>query len=149
MKLDNKGYLMIAEHEGLSLKPYLCPSKIPTIGHGNTYYENGKKVTMSDPAITKDRAFELLKLIADKFAFSVNSVLKKPVNQNQFNSLVSFTYNLGIVNLNNSTLLKKVNFNPDDLTIRDEFMKWNKANGKVLTGLTARREKEAKNYFNV
>jgi lysozyme len=60
---------------------------------------------------------------------------------------LSFTYNVGIANLQKSTLLKKVNYNPNDPTIRLEFMKWNKAGGKVLNGLTRRREAEANLYF--
>ena len=65
-----------------------------------------------------------------------------------FNSLVSFAYNVGTGNFSSSTLLKKVNRNPDDLTIKDEFLKWNKAGGKVLNGLTNRRNEEADLYFS-
>lgn len=155
MKLNNAGYLLITKFEGLSLTPYLCPAKIPTIGYGNCYYPNGKKVTMQDKAITKQEAFEMFKFIADKFAIKVDELVKSNVNQNQFNALVSFAYNVGIgVNRKGkisgfmgSTLLKKVNFNPDDLTIKDEFLKWNKAGGKEIKGLTNRREIESQIYY--
>ena len=70
------------------------------------------------------------------------------LNQNQFNALVSFAYNVGTGNFSSSTLLKKVNRNPDDLTIKDEFLRWNKAGGKVLNGLTNRRNEEADLYFS-
>lgn len=147
MKLNNAGYLLITKFEGLSLTPYLCPAKIPTIGYGNCYYPNGKKVTMQDKAITKQEAFEMFKFIADKFAIKVDELVKSNVNQNQFNALVSFAYNIGVQGLAKSTLLKKVNFNPDDLTIKDEFLKWNKAGGKEIKGLTNRREIESQIYY--
>jgi lysozyme len=147
MKLDENGYQLICEFEGLMLKPYLCSAKIPTIGYGNTYYPNGKRVTLLDAQITKEYAFEIFKEIADKFAKRVASMVKKPLTQNQFNSLVSFTYNVGTGAFSTSTLLKKVNANPNDLTIRTEFMRWNKANRVVVNGLTRRRKKESDLYF--
>jgi lysozyme len=147
MKLDENGYQLICEFEGLMLKPYLCSAKIPTIGYGNTYYPNGVRVTLLDKAITKEYAFEIFKEIADKFAKRVASMVKKPLTQNQFNSLVSFTYNVGTGAFSTSTLLKKVNANPNDLTIRAEFMRWNKANRVVVNGLTRRRKKESDLYF--
>jgi lysozyme len=147
MKLDENGYQLICEFEGLMLKPYLCSAKIPTIGYGNTYYPNGVRVTLLDKAITKEYAFEIFKEIADKFAKRVASMVKKPLTQNQFNSLVSFTYNVGTGAFSTSTLLKKVNANPNDLTIRTEFMRWNKANRVVVNGLTRRRKKESDLYF--
>lgn len=148
MKLDNNGYKLITKHEGLSLKPYLCPARIPTIGYGNTYYPDGKRVTLLDKEITKQEAFEMFKEVADRFAKRVNSLVTKPLTQNQFNALVSFAYNVGTGNFSSSTLLKKVNVNPNDLSIKSEFMKWNKAGGKVLTGLTNRRNEEATLYFS-
>jgi lysozyme len=147
MRLNNNGYLLICEFEGLSLKPYLCPAGIPTVGYGNTFYSDGSKVTINDKPISKYIAFEMFKTIADDFAKKVSKLIIAPLNQNQFNSIVSFSYNCGISNLKSSTLLKKVNFNPSDLTIKDEFLKWNKANGKVLKGLTKRRELESEIYF--
>lgn len=156
MRLNNNGYYLITSFEGLSLKPYLCSAGVPTIGYGNTFYPNGAKVTLKDKVITKDYAFKIFKFIADMFAKDVNSLIKSNVNQNQFNSLVSFAYNLGTdidadnipEGLGDSTLLKKVNANPNDISIHLEFLKWNKANGKVLSGLTIRRKKESENYFN-
>jgi lysozyme len=148
MILDNKGYLLITKHEGLRLKPYLCPAKIPTIGYGNTYYADGKRVTLLDKDINKQQAFDMFKEIANRFAKRVDTLVTSNINQNQFNSLVSFAYNVGTGNFSSSTLLKKVNRNPDDLTIKDEFLKWNKAGGKVLNGLTNRRNEEADLYFS-
>ena len=148
MKTDIKGQQLIQQFEGLSLKPYLCVAKRPTIGYGNTFYEDGKAVTMADKPITKERAISLFQGIVQPFEEQVSSLLKKPVNQQQFNALVSFSYNVGVSALGNSTLLKKVNANPNDPTIRDEFMKWVKVNGAVFTGLVNRRKAESDMYFS-
>ena len=147
MKLDKSGYDLIKSFEGLSLKPYKCSAGIATIGFGNTYYENNVKVQMSDAVITKQRAEDLLKLNADRFAVKVSSIVHKPINQNQFNALVSFAYNVGSGALASSTLLKLVNINPNDAMIAKEFLKWNKAGGKPIQGLTNRRIKESALYF--
>lgn len=148
MKLNNSGYLLITEFEGFSAKPYLCSAKVPTIGYGNTYYPNGTKVTMLDKEITKVQAFEMFKHIADKFASKVSKLVTSPLNQNQFNALVSLAYNIGIAAFTNSTLLKKVNTNHNDKSIELEFKKWNKVNKKEVAGLTRRRNYEADIYFS-
>lgn len=148
MKTDIKGQQLIQKFEGLSLKPYLCVAKRPTIGYGNTFYEDGKAVTMADAPITKERAISLFQGIIKPFEDGVTALVKKAVNQQQFNALVSFAYNVGVSALGNSTLLKKVNDNPNDPTIRDEFMKWVKVNGAVFTGLVNRRKAEADMYFS-
>lgn len=146
MKLNEEGYKLIQEFEGLKLSAYRCSAGVPTIGYGNTVYENGSKVKMGDK-ITKERANTLFKLFADKFAADVLKLIKSKVSQNQFNALVSFAYNVGIGNLKNSTLLKKVNINPDDETIEIEFLKWVNAGGKRVQGLVNRRVAESKLYF--
>lgn len=148
MILDNKGYLFITKHEGLSLKPYLCPAKIPTIGYGNTYYANGKRVTLLDKEITKQQAFDMFKEIANRFAKRVDELVTSDINQNQFNSLVSLSYNIGIAAFQLSTLLKMVNENAKNPKIKDQFLRWNKAGGKVVRGLTLRRNEEAFIYFS-
>lgn len=147
MKLDKKGLDLIAEFEGLRLKPYLCSAKVPTIGYGSTFYENGTKVKLTDAPITKQRAEQLLKNTADKFAERVAVLITKPVTQNQFNALVSFAFNVGVSALKISTLLKLVNNNPNDGNIAKEFLRWNKAGGRVVQGLTNRRIKESALYF--
>jgi lysozyme len=147
MRLNNVGYNLIKEFEGLSLKPYKCQAKISTIGYGSTYYENGIKVNMSDTPITKQRAEQLLQHTADRFASKVANLIKKPVTQNQFNALVSFAFNVGSGALASSTLLKLVNINPNDPMIAKEFLKWNKVNKVPVQGLTNRRIKESALYF--
>jgi lysozyme len=148
MKLNNAGYLLITEFEGYSANPYLCSAKVPTIGYGNTYYADGKRVTMLDKEITKQQAFEMFKVIADRFASKVSNLVKTPLNQNQFNSCVSLAYNIGMANFMNSTLLKLVNKNHNDILIGLEFKRWNKVNKKVVAGLTRRRNYEADIYFS-
>jgi lysozyme len=147
MKLNTQGYRLICMFEGFSAKPYLCSAKVPTIGYGSTYYLNGRRVTLLDKPITELEAFEMFKAIADKFADKVSKLVTTPVDQNQFNALVSLAYNIGPANFQKSTLLKKVNFNHNDPSIRAEFLKWNKAGGQVLKGLTIRRTAEADLYF--
>jgi len=147
MKLDSKGYDLIKEFEGFSDRPYKCSANIPTIGYGNTFYPDGKRVSMLDKQITKDYADEIFKYVADNFAFKVSKLIKSKVTQNQFNALVSFAYNVGIGNLEKSTLLKLVNINPNDAMIAKQFLRWNKAKGKELKGLTNRRIKESALYY--
>lgn len=147
MKIDKKGLDLIKEFEGLKLSPYLCSAKVPTIGYGNTFYENGTKVKMTDPPITRQRADALLILIADRFAEQVEVLITKPVTQNQFNALVSFAFNVGVAGLGRSTLLRLVNNNPNDAMIAKEFLKWNRAGGRVVAGLNNRRIKESALYF--
>jgi len=147
-KASQKGLDLIKRFEGLKLKPYQCPAGIPTIGYGNTYYPSGAKVKLTDPAITKEKAEELLKFLLTSYEKGVDSFCRDDINQNQFDALTSFAYNVGVGNLQKSTLIKKVNKNPSDPTIRAEFMKWNKGGGKVLLGLTRRRQAEADLYFS-
>lgn len=146
MKLDSNGYKLIQGFEGLKLSAYKDSAGIPTIGYGNITYENGVKVKMGDK-ITQDRADKLFQYFADKFASQVSPLIKKTITQNQFNAMVSLAYNIGIGAFSKSTLLKKVNVNPNDPTIKDEFMKWKLAGGKVIQGLLNRRAKEAELYF--
>ena len=144
MKISENGLKLIKKFEGLSLKPYLCSAGVPTIGWGNTFYENMKKVTLQDEPITEERADSLFNfLVTTNFVNVVNRLVIVDINQNQFDALVSFVYNLGSGNFEKSTLLKKVN-QEDFIGASLEFEKWNRASGKVLSGLTKRRlaEKE-------
>lgn len=146
MKISKNGIDLITKFEGFKSRPYLCPSGIPTIGYGNTYYPDGMKVKISDPPVNENQANELLKNILSKFESGVSQCLTKSINQNQFDALVSFAFNIGLGNFKKSTLLKKVNINPVDPTIKNEFLRWNKSGGKVLNGLIRRRESEYSLY---
>ena len=147
-KTGKSGVELIKSFEGFRAAPYKCPAGVPTIGYGNTFYENGKKVTLKDPSITEERGTELLMFILGSFEKHVDSFCIDTITQNQFDALVSFCYNVGPANLKSSTLLKKVNLNPNDPWIKDEFMKWVKSGGKTLKGLVKRREAEAALYFS-
>jgi len=146
MKVNAEGYALLKKFEGCVLKAYKCPAGVWTIGFGNTFYEDGTKVKEGD-IITKQRAEELLRIIANDFATKVKALVKQPLTLEKFDALVSFAYNVGTANFAKSTLLKKVNANPLDASIRAEFEKWNKANGRVLKGLVTRRKEEADLYF--
>jgi lysozyme len=147
MIVTNDAIKLLHKYEGLVLDAYLCPAKVPTIGYGNTFYEDGSKVKIGDK-ITKERAIELFEnILENNFASQVKRLIKSRVTNNQFSALVSFAYNVGVGNLKRSTLLKLVNSNPNDPAIRNQFMRWNRAGGKVLLGLTRRRESEADLYF--
>jgi len=142
MKLNSNGYKELHKREGLKLKPYLDTKGIPTIAMGNTYYLDGRKVTMKDKGLTVEEAGNLATVTADKFAFQVDTLLKVKVTQNQFNALVSLAYNIGITGFKNSTVLRKVNINPNDPTIKEAFIMWTKN-----PELKGRRELEIKQYF--
>ena len=146
MKLNKEGADLIKSFEGCKLKAYQCSAKKWTIGYGNTFFEDGTLVKIGD-AITQEKAEQLFELIANEFASKVAKLVTSNVTDNQFGALTSFAYNCGVVNLQKSTLLKKVNANHNDATIKAEFLKWNKAGGKVLAGLTRRREAESNLYF--
>ena len=142
MKISENGLNLIKEFEGFSSKPYLCPAKIPTIGWGNTYYPDGKKVTLKDKPISEIEAAELLSYVAQKdFGDKILQLVKVPLSQNQFDALVSICYNIGMGNFSKSTLLKKIN-QGDFKGAGLEFERWNKAGGVVLAGLVKRRLKE-------
>jgi lysozyme len=146
MKLNKLGIDLMHFFEGCKLEAYQCSAKVWTIGWGNTFYENGTPVKQGDK-ITQDRANSLFVFVANKFADEIKKLIKTNLTENQFSALVCFAYNVGTGNLAKSTLLKKVNANPNDATIANEFLRWNKAGGKELLGLTRRRTAESKLYF--
>lgn len=139
---------LIKRFEGLKLQAYKCPAGIWTIGFGSTYYEDGTRIKQGE-VITDYRAKQLLQRTLIQYEQGVDSNTRDDINQNQFDALVDFAYNLGVQNLKISQLLKKVNANPSDLSIRSEFGKWAKAGGVVLKGLVARRAAEADLYFKI
>lgn len=148
MQASQKGLDLIKRFEGFRSKPYLCPAGVPTIGYGSTYYQNGVKVKLTDPAISEEAAEQLLKVNLVHYERGVDSMTKDHINQTQFDALVSFAYNVGLVNYKNSTLLKRVNADPNDPDIEKQFMRWVRAGGKVIKGLIVRRNAEAALYFS-
>lgn len=154
MKISAQGLNLIKQFETLELKAYICPAGKLTIGYGHT----GADVK-AGMVITEARANELLANDVAQFEKDVASLVTVPLKQSQFDALVSFAFNVGsdidldslAEGLGDSTLLHKVNKNPNDPTIRNEFGKWNKARVNnvltVLPGLTKRRDAEANLYF--
>jgi lysozyme len=140
MKISEKGLKLIKDFEGFRSTPYLCSANVPTIGYGNTRYSDGTKVKLTDPAITKEQAEALLIDSMKGFERIVLSKVRVTLSQNQFDALVSHTYNTG----GSDTLFRLVNERASEAAIRDWFEKrYITANGVVLRGLVLRRKAEA------
>lgn len=157
MKTGARGRAIIKEFEGLKLAAYVCPAGHLTIGYGSTRWPDGRRIAATDRLKNEAEADALLTTTLKGFERDVNRLLGRVrVNQNQFDALVSFAFNVGSDidddripdGLGDSTLLRKVLANPNDPTIRDEFAKWNKGGGRVLNGLVRRRAAEAALYFS-
>lgn len=136
MQTTSTGLALIKQFEGLSLKAYLDPVGVPTIGYGHT-----GGVKMGD-TITADQAEQFLRLDLAAAEDAVAQLVKVPINPNQFSALVSFVYNLGARSFEDSTLLRKLNAG-DYARAADEFSRWVHAGNQVLPGLVARRQAEA------
>ena len=144
MTTSQRGKALIKQFEGLKLNAYLCSANVPTIGYGNTYYLNGTKVKLGDK-ISQEQAEELLKDILKKFEAIVNRKLKVKVNQNQFDALVSHTYNTG----GSDTLFRLINNGANDTEVRTWIeSRYITANGVKLKGLIRRRKAESDLYFS-
>ena len=148
MRLSEKGLTHLKKSEGWRNAPYFDSAGIPTIGYGFTYYPNGRRVKITDEPITLSEGEDMLKIIIRPFEQWVSKLVTSRLSQHQFDALVSFCYNVGQGNFSESTLLKKVNENPNDNTIQDEFKRWVYAGGKKSKGLKKRRNKEAYLYQN-
>lgn len=140
MNISINGLNLIKQFEGLKLNAYDDGVGVWTIGYGTIKYPNGVRVKKGDK-ITQAQADQYIANDVATFERAVNMLVNVPLNQNQFDALVSFTYNLGATNLSASTLLKKLN-SKDYNGAAAEFQKWNKAGGKVMTGLIRRRKAE-------
>jgi lysozyme len=134
---------LIRRYEGLYLSPYLCPAGVPTIGYGSTRYANGTPVALTDPAITAYQAEELLlHTVKATYLPAVLTLCPVDLTPGRLAALVDFCYNLGAGALRSSTLRKRVNAG-DWGAVPAELRKWDKAGGRVLRGLTLRRNAEA------
>lgn len=129
--------------ESVILTPYLCPAGVPTIGVGATYYEDGSSVTLNDAPITMERAIQLLEwMIATKYLPAVLRLCPAIDTPERLAAIIDFTFNLGEKNLKISNLRKCINAH-DWIAVPTQLMRWNKAAGGVMKGLTARRKAEA------
>ncbi|HDC4520922.1 TPA: lysozyme [Enterobacter kobei] len=140
MQTSEKGIALIKEFEGCKLTAYQDSVGVWTIGYGWTQPVDGKPIR-AGMTIKQETAERLLKTGLVSYESDVSRLVKVGLNQGQFDALVSFTYNLGARSLSTSTLLRKLNA-CDYAGAADEFLRWNKAGGKVLNGLTRRREAE-------
>jgi len=138
VKTSQSGVNLIKLFEGYSSKAYLCAANVLTIGYGHAGPDVRKGMQ-----IDNQQAEILLRKDLVRFEAAVNELVKVSLNQNQFDALVSFTYNLGVNALKTSTLLKRLNANENPINVaKEELPRWNKVNGKPLEGLTRRRSAE-------
>lgn len=137
MKISEKGIDFIINEEGERLEAYICPAGILTIGVGHT----GKDV-IPGMIITKERSRELLRNDLKHFEDTVRTFVEVPLKQYEYDSLVSFAFNIGAEAFRKSTLLKKINSLAPIIEIEIEFRKWIRGGGKVLPVLQRRRERE-------
>ena len=139
MELLDATAQFIASFEGLRLNPYQNPGDRPTIGYGNTFYEDGTAVTLNDPAITEDRALQLLDYFVQKVLVNITELVTVNLNDDQTMALASFEYNTGA--LSGSTLLSMLNAG-DYAGAANQFLRWVHAGGEVNKDLVFRRTKE-------
>jgi lysozyme len=129
--------------EGLYLRPYLCPAGVPTIGVGATFYEDGTRVTLLDPPITRERALQLLRWhILQHFLPTTHRLCPGADTAGRLAGLVDFCFNLGQGNLAASTLRRKVNAGDWD-AVPTQHLRWNRAAGRVMPGLVKRCQARA------
>ena len=140
MKTSKNGINLIKEFEGCRLKAYKCPAGIWTIGIGHTGLVNGKPIT-EGMTITELMAETLLAIDLQKFENAINTKVKKPLTQNEFDSLTSLVFNIGIGAFEKSSMLKLLNSGHIPLAA-GQFDRWIYAKGKVLNGLKKRRAAE-------
>lgn len=136
MKISENGLNLIKHFEGCELQAYKCPAGVWTIGYGHIKTAHEGKV------ITQEQADEMLIEEMEEYEGYINRAVKVELNQSQFDAMVSWVYNLGNGNLGASTLLKVLNMG-DYAGVPAQMLRWNKAGGKVLEGLTRRRQAEA------
>jgi lysozyme len=136
MNISQEGISLIKKFEGCELEAYKCAAGVWTIGYGHT-----KNVKEGD-SILKEDAESMLVHELQEYCNDVDIAVKVDLKQNEFDALVSWTYNLGLTNLNSSTMLKVLNEGKHD-EVPAQMKRWNKASGQVKQGLVRRREAEA------
>lgn len=136
---------LLRRFEGLVLHPYLCSAGVPSIAYGSTYYPDGRRVTMKDPPVTRAQAERMLMVKIER-DFMPAVIKLCPVlaheSPERLAAITSFTFNVGIGALRASTLRRKINAELWE-EVPAQLLRWNKAGGRVLRGLTIRRQAEA------
>lgn len=139
---------LIKEFEGFVGHAYKDSVGVVTIGYGTTVYPNGKKVRMGDKCTREQGTaymfhdFETIRMPA------IERLVKVPLKDNEVGALLSFVYNVGVGSLKKSTLLKKLNAKRPKIEVADEFLKWVRAGGRVLSGLVRRRKRERELFLH-
>ena len=141
MNISERGVELIKSFESYRGYPYYDSVKVPTIGYGTTYYPDGRRVRISDAPVTEAQASDLLRANLGRYERAIEDALRVDVTQNQFDALVCWSYNVGDGAAAGSTLMRRLNAG-DVQGAADQFLRWNKAGGQVLRGLTRRREAE-------
>lgn len=141
MRISQEGVNLIKHFEGCRLDAYLCPAGVWTIGYGHT--ANVKEGDSVDQEAAEAFLIEDL----ESFEQDVTRLVEVPLTQQQFDALVSWTFNLGAGNLAESTLLRKLN-NYQYAEVPEQMMRWVRAGGQVLDGLVKRRAAEAALFQN-
>jgi len=136
MKISQEGIALIKRFEGCELKAYQDSVGVWTIGYGHT-----KEVKEGDE-INQEHAEFMLTEEMPEYEGYINNMVKVPLEQNQFDALCSWVYNLGPTNLKDSTMLKVLNEKKYE-EVPQQIKRWNKAGGVVLNGLIVRRQAEA------
>lgn len=144
MDINIQAVELIKHYEGFMAETYHCPGGALTIGYGHVIQTNE---SFTNVTITQSAAEELLKQDMENAANSVRRIIKVPLNENQFGALVSFVFNLGATNFQNSTLAKLIN-QEEHLKVPSELIKWVHVGGKPLRGLVRRRLEEALLYVS-
>lgn len=142
MITNQKGIDLIKYYEGFQPKAYVCPTGHLTIGYGTVIDAPGEQ-WMKTATLTLEQAEQILAGELHHYEEQVTKLVGRDLNANQFAALVSFAFNCGVKNLQNSTLLKLIKTNSEDPHIEDQFKKWVYGNGEVLPGLQKRRASEA------
>ena len=138
----------IKKSEGLELKAYKKGTDKVTIGYGNTTYKDGSPIKLGDKITLQEAEDLLLWKVENEFLPPMMKLIKVPINENQKSALLSLAYNCGIGNLKKSQVLKKININPSDSTIKDTWLVTFIMKGTIFEkGLRARRKREAELYF--
>ena len=146
MKTGERGLALIKEFEGCKLSAYQCPAGIWTIGIGSTHYGDGTPVTKNRTLPTEKAAIALLAATIGQYEKAVNAMTVEST-QNEFDALVCLCYNIGAGNFLKSTLVKMLKAGNDKAEIAQQFLRWDKAGGQSLAGLTRRRNAEAELFL--
>jgi lysozyme len=146
MKIGSEGLKLIKEFEGCKLLSYKCPAGVWTIGIGSTRYADGSPVKANQALPNEEAALMLLTKTVAAYEHTVNTVGVE-LTQNEYDALVSLCYNIGSGNFVSSTLVKMLKAGEPKSEVAKQFLRWDKAGGKPLAGLTRRRNAEAELFL--